>query len=69
MGTLNFKGFMKKYNSKDHTMLGSDLQRVFNYPTYLRDPKLNSDKGFVNIDNGIMMGTHWTRLYIKDNKS
>ena len=34
-----------------------------------RDSKINSDKGYVNIDNGSQGGTHWTSLIIKDNKS
>ena len=47
----------------------SELQRVYNYPIYPRDSKIYSDKGFVNIDNGIMGGTHWTCFIVKDNKS
>ena len=29
----------------------------------------NSDKGFVNTDNGSRGGTHWTCFIVKDNKS
>ena len=31
--------------------------------------KIYSDKGFVNIDNGRMGGTHWTYFIVKNNKS
>ena len=36
---------------------------------YPRGSKIYSDKGFVNLDNGSMGGTHWTAFYVKDNKS
>ena len=38
----------------------SELQRVYNQktPTYPRYSKIYSDKGFVNIANGSMGGTH-----------
>ena len=44
-------------------------QRVYNYKIYPRDSKIYSDKGFVNINNGSMGGSHWTCFYIKGNKS
>ena len=69
MKIFNFKDFMKKYNLKDDTMNESELQRVYNYPIYPRDSKIYSNRGFVNIDDGRLGGTHWTWLYIKDNKS
>ena len=69
MKVLNFKDFMKKYNLKNDTMNEFQLQKVYNYPIYPRDIKLYSDKGFVNIDNGKMGGSHWTAFYIKNNKS
>ena len=69
MKILNFKDFMKKYNLKDDTMNESQLQRIYNYPIYHRDSKIYSDKGFVNIDNGRMGGSHWTCFIVKDNKS
>ena len=47
----------------------SELQRVYNYPIYPRDSKIYSDKGFFNIDNGSMGGSHWTCFYVKNNKS
>ena len=50
-------------------MSESDLQRVYIYPIYLRNCEKNSDKGFVNIDNGSRGGTHWTCFIVKDNKS
>ena len=60
MRVLNFKDFMEKNNSKNDTMNESDLQRVNNYPIYPRNSKIYSDKGFVNIDDGSMGGSHWT---------
>ena len=60
MKLINFKDFMKKYNLKNDTMNESQLQKVYNYYIYPRDSKINSDKGFVNIDNGSQGGTHWT---------
>ena len=47
----------------------SQLQKIYIYPTYPRDSKICSDKGFVNIDDGRMGGSHWTSFYIKDIKS
>ena len=69
MKVLNFKGFMKKYNLKNNTMNQLQLQKVYNYPIYPRDSKIYSDKGFVNIDDGRMGGSHWTCFIVKDNKS
>ena len=69
MRRLNFQVFMKKYSLKDDTMNESQLQRVYNYPIYLRDNKIYSDEGFVIIDNGSIGGTHWTCFYIKDHIS
>ena len=47
----------------------SDLQRAYIYPIYPRDSKIYSDKGFVNIDDGRMGGSHWTCFIVEDNKS
>ena len=47
----------------------SELQQISNYPIYPRDSKIYSDKGFVNIDNGSMGGSHWTCFIVKDSKS
>ena len=58
MKVLNVKDFMENYNLKDHTLNGNDLQRVYNYHKYPRDSKIITDKGFVNIDNGSLGGTH-----------
>ena len=69
MRILYFIDFKKKYNLKNDTMNESQLQRIINYPIYPRDSKIYSDKGFLNINNGSMGGTHWTCFYIKDNKS
>ena len=69
MKVLILKDFMKKYNSKNDTMNESQLQKVSKYNIYPRDSKTYSDKGFVNIDNGSMGGTHWTCFILKDKKS
>ena len=50
-------------------MTESQLQKFYNYNIYPRDSIINSDKGFVNIDNGSMVGSHWCSFIIKDNKS
>ena len=47
----------------------SQLHKIDNSPIYPRDSKINSDKGFVNIDNGSQGGTHWTCFIVKDKKS
>ena len=47
----------------------SELQRVYNYPTYPRDSEVYYDKGFVNIHNSSMGETHWTCFIAKNNKS
>ena len=70
MTILNFKDFLKKYKLKKNTMNETQLQTVYNYPTYPKNSKKDSDIGFVNIDNGAEAGTHWTCfLKKKDNKS
>ena len=69
MKIINFEDFLKKYNLKNDTMNESELQRVYNYPIYPKNSKIYSNKGFVNIDDGRMGGSHWTSFYIKDNKS
>ena len=63
------KDFMKKYNLKNNTMNESHLQKIYNYSIYPRDSKIHSDRGFVNIDDGRLNGTHWTCFIVKDNKS
>ena len=60
---------MKKYKLKNDTMKESQLQKIYNYPIYPRESKIYSDRGFVNIDNGVQGGTHWTCFKLKDNKS
>ena len=62
---LIFKDFMTKI--KNDTMNESQLRKIYKYPMYSGDSKIYSDKGFVNIDNGSMGGTHWTCFMIKDN--
>ena len=54
MKVLNFEDFMKEYKLNSNTMNESQLQRVYNYLINPRHSKINSDKGFVNIDNGSM---------------
>ena len=69
MKILNFKDFMKKYKLKNNTMTESELQKFYNFIIYPRDSKIYSDKGFVNIDNGSMGGTHWTCFIVQGEKS
>ena len=69
MKTLGFRDFMKKYNLKNDTMNESQLQKIYNHPVYPRDSRKYSDKGFVNIDDGRMGGSHWTCFIVKDKKS
>ena len=69
MRILNFKDFMNKYKLRNDTMNESHLQIIYKYPIYPKDSKIYSDKGFVNIDNGQMEGTHWICLIVKDKKS
>ena len=69
MKVLNFKDFMKTYNSKNDTINETQLQKIYNYTIYPRDSELNLDRGFVKIDNGSQGGTHWTCFIAKDNKS
>ena len=45
---------MKKYNLENDTTNETQLKRVYNYPICPRDSKIDSDKGFVYIDNGSM---------------
>ena len=65
----NFKDFMKKYNLKNNNLNENELRNVYNYEIFPRDFKIITDKGFVNIDNGSMGGTHWTCFIVKVNKS
>ena len=69
MKVLIFKDFMKKYNSKNDTIDESELQRVHNYPIHPRDSKIYSDRGFFNIDNGSLGGSHRNCFIVKDKKS
>ena len=65
MTVVNLKDLMKK-NSKDDTTNDSDLKKVYNYSIYHEDSITTTEKGFINIDNGSMGGTHWTCFYVKD---
>ena len=60
---------MKKYNLRIETMNESQLTKIYNLPIYPRDSKIYSDRGFVNIDNASMGGSHWVCFIVKDNKS
>ena len=60
---------MKKYNSKNDTMIESQLQKVYIYPIYPRYSEIYSDRRFINIDNGSMGGSPWIVGLVKDNKS
>ena len=69
MKILTLKDFMKKYILKNDSMNESRLQKNYNYPIYPRYSKIYSDKGFVNIDDGRMGGSHWTCFIVKDEES
>ena len=49
---------MEKNILKNDTINESQLQKIYNYPLYLRESRLYSDKGFVNIDYSTQGGTH-----------
>ena len=66
---MNFRDFMKNYKLKNDTMNESQLQKTYNYPIYPKDSKIYSDRGFVNIDDGSMGGSHWVAFIVRDNKS
>ena len=46
----------------------SGLKRSYIFAIYPRDSKIYSERGFVNIDNGSLGGTHWTCFVVKDNE-
>ena len=69
MKILGFKDFMKKNILKNDFLNESQLQKIYKYAIHPRDSKIFSDKGFVNIDNGSMGGSHWFCFIVKDNKS
>ena len=58
MKIVNFQDFMKIHNSKNDNMDESDQQRVFKYPIHPSDSGLDSDRGFVNKDDGSQGGSH-----------
>ena len=60
---------MEKCELKNDTMNEIELKKVDNYPIEPRVSKTYSDKGFVNIDDGSMGGSHWDCFIVKDNKS
>ena len=65
MKILIFKDFMRKSNLKDDTMNESELHRAYNYPIYPKNSKIHSGRGFLNIDDGRLGGTHWCAFYVK----
>ena len=69
MKIITFRDFMKKYKLKNDTKNESQLQKIYDYPIYPRDSKIYSDRGFINIDDGKLGGSHWTCFIVKDNKS
>ena len=69
MTILNFKDLIEKYILKNDAMNESELQRVYNYKIHPRYSIITTNKGFVNIDDGSLGGTHWTCFIVKDNKS
>ena len=60
---------MRKYNLKNETMNELEIKKVYIYPIYPRESKICLDKGFVNIDNGSIGGSHWTRFLVKEKQS
>ena len=50
-------------------MTQSDWRKVFNYHIYPEGSIITFNKGYVNIENGSMGGTHWTCFHKKDKKS
>ena len=44
---------------EDDTMHETQIQSVYNYSIDLRDSRIYSDRGFVNIDKVFQGGTHW----------
>ena len=47
----------------------SDLKRIYINPIYPRGSTIYSDKGFVNIEDGSLRGTHWVCFIAEDKKS
>ena len=68
MTILSLKSYMKKYIFQNDSMNESELKRVYNSLIYLRDSKIISDKGYINIDNGPRGGTPWSCFVTKDSK-
>ena len=62
---LNFEDFMEKNNLRGDTMNEPQLQRITIYPTYPKESKIYSKRGFVKWDNGSMGGTQWTCFIVK----
>ena len=60
---------MKKFILNYDTFSKSDLQKVYCYSIYPRDPIITTSKGLVNIDNGEQKGTNWICFFEKISKS
>ena len=69
MSIFVLKVFMKTYISKIGSRDDSDVQKTYKFNKYPKDSKINSDKGFINIDNGEQGGTHWDYFILKNGKS
>ena len=54
MKVLSFKDFINEWNLRNDTLNESQVQKDYNCPIYPRGSKIQSDKEFVNIDNGQM---------------
>ena len=60
---------MRKYKSRDDTINGKDMQKVYICDIIAGHSSKTAAEAFVKIDNGQMGGTHWTYLYLKKNKA
>ena len=69
MKRLKFKDFMQKYILEHDTLNESKLRRIFKYPIYPKDSKINSNRRFVKTEHGRMGGSPWTCFYVKNNES
>ena len=54
MEILNLKTLCRNITQKNDTMNELGFKRVYSFFVYPKGSKMNSDKRFVNIDNGCM---------------
>ena len=45
--------------------MSHNYKKNYNLPLYPENSKELSDKGFLKIDNGSLVGTHWTCFIVK----